>query len=80
MEQHSSLWQVYAHFYRTADDEPRDFQGYHLQTIPSAEELLIKELHGEKTVETLASAQEAGEKLMELSQKIGGRLGMPWGW
>ena len=30
-------------------------------------------------METLASAQEAGEKLMELSQKIGGRLGMPRG-
>ena len=45
-----------------------------------AQEQLIKELHGKdnvETVETLAVAQEAGEKLMELSQKIG--LVMPWG-
>lgn len=45
-------------------------------THVSAEEQLIKELHGDKTVETLATAQEAGEKLMELSQKIGGLGGL----
>ena len=46
-------------------------------THVSAEEQLIKELHGDlATVETLATAQEAGEKLMELSQKIGGLGGL----